>query len=433
MADYYGNAYLTIAAMCSPGDNYGFLGPRDLSHIQSFQFDHAGTIYNINVEDYATRWHQESSKSNPLLTRAWCFQEFYFSSRLAMFGAMQVVWKCRCSQESESHPTGPFDDQRTGNRYSHVSQFLTPELEELDAVKLWQAHVDRFSTMQLTHDSDRLPAISALAASFSGKYSRLGSYQGGLWQNELLEGLCWANFSATPQPAGYHAPTWSWASTSSFQKSAYSFFGAKQRSVTPLPLPAGDVTHVVSVMCTPIGKNPFGEVKDGILKLRCIPVPVTLQYHGDLVNEPMLFSENSLNYRDDFTIQQLKSIQGPDEDNDMPHNFSRVFAPDTKLMVATVPTADGHTTSTAIRQTPTKQADKLEPRPFKTMVYIVPIAMQSDRTGLSTLVLGFSPREPGVYERIGFLHLLCPESIGTVPAWWESIIQTQEAQTITII
>ena len=64
---------------------------------------------------------------------------------------------------------------------------------------------------------DKLTAIATIAA----VYRSWGDYVGGLWKEDLPEGLDWyvepdaATQNLQPRPTNYRAPTWSWASVDS--------------------------------------------------------------------------------------------------------------------------------------------------------------------------------------------------------------------------
>lgn len=94
-------------------------------------------------------------------------------------------------------------------------------VSDLDAVYLWRQWdkiVEQYSQAQLSFKSDRLIAISGLAATFM---QALGDvYIAGLWKTRFVVHLCWfasevrrhaAPMSPT-RPVEYLAPSWSWAS-----------------------------------------------------------------------------------------------------------------------------------------------------------------------------------------------------------------------------
>lgn len=81
---------------------------------------------------------------------------------------------------------------------------------------LWYRVVKDFNRRMLTFESDRLPAISALAEQMSSIVN--DAYAAGLWKRHLIQGLEWYIYQANPPWQGivrsteYRAPTWSWAS-----------------------------------------------------------------------------------------------------------------------------------------------------------------------------------------------------------------------------
>ena len=84
------------------------------------------------------------------------------------------------------------------------------------AYSFWKDAVWNFSRRALTFQTDRLPAISAVASTIAGAVTG-DRYLAGLWRNELLAGLCWTLYGRpkddVPRPdQEYIAPTWSWAS-----------------------------------------------------------------------------------------------------------------------------------------------------------------------------------------------------------------------------
>ena len=79
--------------------------------------------------------------------------------------------------------------------------------------------LSRFSSRELTHETDVLPALSGLAHAFEAiigakKSVSSDDYLAGIWREDLARGLLWAphDSSQTGRYAQYVAPTWSWAS-----------------------------------------------------------------------------------------------------------------------------------------------------------------------------------------------------------------------------
>jgi hypothetical protein len=75
--------------------------------------------------------------------------------------------------------------------------------------------VQDFTDRHLSVTTDRLPALSGLAAAVQ-KYTK-SEYLAGLWKKDLKAGLLWyrppwAWNRSFPQSSSYYAPSWSWAS-----------------------------------------------------------------------------------------------------------------------------------------------------------------------------------------------------------------------------
>lgn len=83
-----------------------------------------------------------------------------------------------------------------------------------DAHTRWLRAVELYSSRQLTYKTDRLPAISGLAAAVAALLEE-DAYLAGLWKNDLMRGLLWR-----AEPSGARGipdqissiPSWSWAS-----------------------------------------------------------------------------------------------------------------------------------------------------------------------------------------------------------------------------
>ena len=187
--------------------------------------------------------HSDATESTPIARRAWCFQEKLLASRCLVFQHDEVVWECRscclceCSGDQEY-----LYDRAIERRMQRYKQMLLPLAEEHDpltafaqlpfaehepfqldgplkyfadaetAYSFWETAVWSYSERSLTVETDRLPAISAVASVIAEATG--DRYLAGLWRNNLLAGLCWLpGISAAPRSnQEYIAPTWSWAS-----------------------------------------------------------------------------------------------------------------------------------------------------------------------------------------------------------------------------
>jgi hypothetical protein len=79
-----------------------------------------------------------------------------------------------------------------------------------DPAALWHRFVEFYSECSFTRDTDRLIAISGLAHIFEEITGDI--YMIGLWKSNLAQSLAWYHKVPAPaKPAGYIAPSWSWA------------------------------------------------------------------------------------------------------------------------------------------------------------------------------------------------------------------------------
>ena len=130
------------------------------------------------------------------------------------------------------------------------------------AYSFWETAVENYSTGALTFETDRLPAISAVAlivAQATGD-----GYLAGLWKDNLLAGLCWVvvGLSAEDEPRlrqEYIAPTWSWAS---LPRRVW-YISNRTRDTRDVNLEPSvlDASTVLE------GPNPYGPVSDAVIVL----------------------------------------------------------------------------------------------------------------------------------------------------------------------
>lgn len=133
--------------------------------------------------------------------------------------------------------------------------------EDTYFVDHWLGITEDFSTKDLTFESDKLPALSGLASFFCRRYSQ--DYFAGLLSGSIAEGLLWRPHSAgcLSRPAEYTAPTWSWTSLK-----------GRIKTVAPDQSGSGSLKsryaiENVKFELLPEGKNRYGRLKDGRMKL----------------------------------------------------------------------------------------------------------------------------------------------------------------------
>ena len=181
----------------------------------------------------------------PLFSRAWVYQERLLSSRQLHFGASEIEWKCEAGITGEGSiicSSKDVDDISSGLSAQSISKLTDG----------WHKLVERYSSLNLSFSSDRLPAVGGVAKQMESFMEC--EYLAGLWRKSLLGDLLW--WKAPP----YHhrtkrppAPTWSWGSVDG--EVVYMW---DARLAVPL-------CKILECCCSSLGPNSFGQVFAGRL------------------------------------------------------------------------------------------------------------------------------------------------------------------------
>jgi hypothetical protein len=182
--------------------------------------------------------------NEPLLDRAWVFQERFLAPRTLHFTSSQIFWECEggygCGMSPmEESPWGRWDADQFP-RSSHKS---------------WHLIVSSYSKGMLTYATDRLVAISGVARWLQAQNK--DDYLAGMWRKDLESQLCWrADYHSLSRPKVYLAPSWSWASIL-----GHVFFTQHEDKKTKL-------VRVLSAHTILEDKDyKFGKVTSGVLRL----------------------------------------------------------------------------------------------------------------------------------------------------------------------
>ncbi|KAI4863311.1 HET-domain-containing protein [Hypoxylon rubiginosum] len=145
-------------------------------------------------------------------TRGWTYQESLLSPRKVYFGDHMFHFSCGKLGESEDGTRFDADD-----RYKTFSQPWTESKPDTKAIMSdWRTAVAAYSNRRLSYETDRLPAISALARIISDLLPGQ-RYLAGLWESDLQNELLWTH-GFWDGPEAYFkpfeertAPSWTWA------------------------------------------------------------------------------------------------------------------------------------------------------------------------------------------------------------------------------
>ena len=222
MGQIYTNATMTIVAACTPSATGGFLHDRPRPGQRQFDIP-----CRLSQEQFVAVHIQEhimyDDKIEPINTRAWTFQEGLLSARLLIYASHTLQWQCRtltCNLGGSYHAPSP----------SAVPRLPSPQILLLEGLEQnprrgqlwpdiphpilqhWLRVLINYSVRKSSLPSDKLPALSALAASYGAVFGP--EYFAGIWARSAVQQLCWRSPDSRitfTRPTGYRAPSWSWA------------------------------------------------------------------------------------------------------------------------------------------------------------------------------------------------------------------------------
>lgn len=109
--------------------------------------------------------------------------------RIIPFGKDQVYFECNnhfLSEDGLCH-IGRYFNIYQGSRPFHLGSSQESEQQSLTDRKLWYHLIGDYTSRNLTHRHDKLPALSRLARIFKDRFQ--AEYVAGLWSNDLIEGM----------------------------------------------------------------------------------------------------------------------------------------------------------------------------------------------------------------------------------------------------
>ena len=232
MGGIYAKSFVTIAADKAASSDEGCfraqndLGKRYYRHEFMDNIGQSSFVYvrqrtgmqqNPTLETITCYADDVSSK---LETRGWTLQKQLLSPRIVHFSETEMTWECNTQNVCEcGHAMG-----LSNLKSNHVELTSIHSDNETYGTRglNWRKVVVEYSRRILTYSTDRLPAISGLAATVQAT-NRL-DYLAGLWRSDLPHDLLWYSQTTgsaffgeeerltSRRHAIYHAPSWSWAS-----------------------------------------------------------------------------------------------------------------------------------------------------------------------------------------------------------------------------
>ena len=292
MCDVYRLAYLTITASRAADDAEGFSGIRTgfagvavrvCAPSASVPVSTSASAYEAVIHlrpDHPKAESYRDYHSAPLDARGWTLQEACLSRAQLRFYSLETVWTCRTCEWNESDPSVAnvyAIDRRTQWSPIKLPALTAPWVaKDLTYPGHWYDLVREYTGRQLTHESDRLPALAGIARMVAeaggwgegggeergalgtdgGKDPNSQLYLAGLWRSDLAYGLCWhCKTLETPPPA--NLPSWSWIAVSAGTAVTHPIAPDHQ-----WPLGGLD-TAADAVSITLQGPDPFGAICAG--------------------------------------------------------------------------------------------------------------------------------------------------------------------------
>lgn len=209
MEQYFGSAYLTIAATSSSSSNglvdEGFLGRQSYARWVDGQTRTSPGSGSVAIDDF-----QRDVNEADLNRRGWVLQERALSHRTIHFTATQAYWECGHGIRCET----------LTNMQNQTTQFLSdPEFPKLvlghferNKIRLFSWLFREYSNFGLTVPTDRSVAISGLVHRLADTFKTPCRY--GIYKKYLHRCLLWQRsgerLKRISYPADRRVPSWSW-------------------------------------------------------------------------------------------------------------------------------------------------------------------------------------------------------------------------------
>lgn len=214
MDKIYENAFLTIIAAAGDDAQTGLPGVTKLHRRQQREI-RVRDVTLLELPDsegdvYSSRW----------ASRAWTYQECYFSTRRLIFTDNEVLFLCNrmCARESIKAPLGSKRHQSLEGFQEIIPEFRRAERQV--SVDGMIGHIRNYSKRKLSYESDSLNAFLGVLNYYGRNSAKMttrilhlswgltiysNSYQPGLWNFDLF----WCHKTPTTRRSEF--PSWAWS------------------------------------------------------------------------------------------------------------------------------------------------------------------------------------------------------------------------------
>jgi hypothetical protein len=305
MAAVYSGAAVVIAADAAQSSVDGCFGPYQQGSNRNLSVTiHCVDDQGLECKVYARKatwrkyWNDlehftaTEYSISPLSGRGWALQERLLPSRILHYGFTELAWECWSQVSCECIAVPEEFDSAVSN---HVTRYRAQMVGSLVTIKPnctdnrsyerirwdnWYNLVKHFTQLELSYHSDRLAALSGLAATLGPP----DGYICGLWRSEFMRGLMWwvkgsEDSRASYMQEAYIAPSWSWGSVTG-EIDVIRYVDLEETEV-----------DILDVHCTLANSNPFGAVNQACVMARGCLLPIWLDTDFNI----HFGTENSLN------------------------------------------------------------------------------------------------------------------------------------------
>lgn len=305
----YSSAYVVLAAAQAKDCTEGFLNSRSSAVLLGSQmtqpFKNHEKFQARKMDSHRTEvpWIKPAFDDSPIFKRAWCFQERLLATRILHFVSDEILFACEAAHRCECGTVSYHGTDQTETSYDTPMPSLwrkdtnpVNKPQHLDTyLFVWARVIGSFSTLDLTRQTDALPALAGIARRFEGIYPECGRYIAGLWENGLGFTLNW--MEKLRKPKGDPVP-WLKASLETKDNmrlypsfswiSAYALRQKTGATFIYMPIYSGDDSHLYPIALsgsTKFMKGSFERFVEGPITLRGLCFP------GKFVSE-MLYETN---------------------------------------------------------------------------------------------------------------------------------------------
>lgn len=227
MGEIYKKSFITIAATNAENSAIEFLRDRIAEVDCSLELS-TGIEIQVWIRP-RIEWYCFAEIGGPLAKRAWVLQERLLARRILYFGKQQIMWQCNsktlaegfCDTDKPREGQVPEDVEDVLRKQFHAGIIDSPARSlgtRAESYNMrdniydqWYHVIGKYGTLNLTKQSDKLPAIAGIARQV--QLATGDTYLAGLWKSDIERGLQW--YYQPPEiltdPPTPRAPSWSWA------------------------------------------------------------------------------------------------------------------------------------------------------------------------------------------------------------------------------